>query len=468
MKKLFLIITLQMALLPFTMQAQPPDTVFGRHYQYYYDNWYDECCSPETDARIWFYTSPIWNYIVPYDLVAKRFTVQGRVALKGLVAIPGGQQIKPEYLALFQYDTTAPGNTAFLDMVRWDTAARKVMKLPQCTTLNLDDSLKFLYLDAYEVYLQKPVVVDSVFYIAGTYNSDSTRYFPYNNDSTRVRCIYYQTIRSLFAPDCDTCLKYGNHYYNSFPVTGEWFQWGENVPDWGMFLAIIDSDYYQLTVRSDSVPMGTAEGSGHYVSMSQVQISATANPGYRFAMWNDGSTENPRTVEVYYDTVFTAIFTEESNLVVSVKASHPSRGTATGSGIYSPGQTATLQAFVTDSLYRFAGWSDGDTANPRMVVVDRDSLFTAIFAAPNGITDVHRSPLDFILSPNPSSDQVALTAPRDDNYNVSVFDNSGRLVTAAVFSGTMWTLDVRRLAAGTYYIRLRSAESEGTKSFVKQ
>ena len=38
-------------------------------------------------------------------------------------------------------------------------------------------------------------------------------------------------------------------------------------------------------------------------------MSATANEGYEFTGWNDGNTENPRTVTVTSDTVFTAIFT---------------------------------------------------------------------------------------------------------------------------------------------------------------
>lgn len=38
-------------------------------------------------------------------------------------------------------------------------------------------------------------------------------------------------------------------------------------------------------------------------------MTATANEGYRFLTWNDGNTENPRTVTVTSDTVFTAIFT---------------------------------------------------------------------------------------------------------------------------------------------------------------
>lgn len=452
------------------------DTIYGRCYRYFYDNWYDQCvryhdCTSEITDRNWFFESPVQSIIlhfgVMYDMVARRYTVPRRVAIKGLVALAHGQR-KPEYMMIYQYDTTALGNAAFLGMTRWDTAERKVMKLPQCTqTMNMGDPSKFLYLDAYEAYLDKPVVVDSVFFIAGTYNSDTLRVLP-SGDSIRRQNIYYSSIRTRDGYEkCEPCLKEGTIYYNFFPVTGEWHE-VHTASSCGMFLAIVDSDYYQLTVVSDSVPMGTTTGSGHYVSMSQVQISATPNDGYRFAMWSDGSTENPRTVEVYYDTVFTAIFTDETNYVVSVAANQPSRGAVSGGGIYAPGQTALLQATVTDDSCHFAGWSDGDTNNPRAVVVDRDSLFTALFAMPMGIGDAGHAGADFALSPNPAREQLTLTTTQDGLYSVEVFDNNGRRVAATTFSGHSWTLDVSNLANGSYFVHLHSLNGSGTKTFVRQ
>ena len=52
-----------------------------------------------------------------------------------------------------------------------------------------------------------------------------------------------------------------------------------------------------------SVAISTGE------SCNEKIMTATANEGYEFTGWNDGNTENPRTVTVTSDTVFTAIFT---------------------------------------------------------------------------------------------------------------------------------------------------------------
>ena len=47
-------------------------------------------------------------------------------------------------------------------------------------------------------------------------------------------------------------------------------------------------------------------------------MTATANEGYEFTGWNDGNTENPRTVTVTSDTAFMAIFTASGSSSLQV------------------------------------------------------------------------------------------------------------------------------------------------------
>lgn len=65
---------------------------------------------------------------------------------------------------------------------------------------------------------------------------------------------------------------------------------------------------YHLTVEVNDPSMGTALGSGDYEPNSEVTIRANANSGYMFSRWNDGNTDNPRTITVTQDTTFTALF----------------------------------------------------------------------------------------------------------------------------------------------------------------
>ena len=68
----------------------------------------------------------------------------------------------------------------------------------------------------------------------------------------------------------------------------------------------------------------------------------------------------------------------EDFVLVTVVSDNFMRGNATGSGVYNAGDTVLLQALP--NLYaHFLRWSDNDTTNPRIVVADHDSTFTAIF-----------------------------------------------------------------------------------------
>lgn len=53
-------------------------------------------------------------------------------------------------------------------------------------------------------------------------------------------------------------------------------------------------------------------------------------------------------------------------------------GTVTGSGTYTIGDTVTLNANPNQHV-RFLRWSDNDTTNPRVVIAERDTMFTAVF-----------------------------------------------------------------------------------------
>ena len=65
---------------------------------------------------------------------------------------------------------------------------------------------------------------------------------------------------------------------------------------------------FTVTAISSSTTMGTVTGGGTYSAGTSVTLSAVANAGYRFTGWNDGSTENPRSVTVTSNVTYTASF----------------------------------------------------------------------------------------------------------------------------------------------------------------
>lgn len=84
--------------------------------------------------------------------------------------------------------------------------------------------------------------------------------------------------------------------------------------------------HYTLTVNSDNLDMGLISGGGTFTAGDSTSISANARSGYRFIGWNDGNTENPRTVNIVSDSTFTAQF---ANLGDAEK--HYDNGTYAGS-----------------------------------------------------------------------------------------------------------------------------------------
>lgn len=72
----------------------------------------------------------------------------------------------------------------------------------------------------------------------------------------------------------------------------------------------------QLTVNSSDTSKGVCSGSGYYNQGDVVTIHADAKPGYRFAFWQDGSDEEPRTITMTCDSTFTAYFKTDDALAV--------------------------------------------------------------------------------------------------------------------------------------------------------
>ena len=69
-------------------------------------------------------------------------------------------------------------------------------------------------------------------------------------------------------------------------------------------------EYYTLTLESQGC--GEVNGAGTYLAGSHVTIEAIPDEGCQFEQWNDGNTDNPRTIELVQDTTFVAQFTFDS------------------------------------------------------------------------------------------------------------------------------------------------------------
>ena len=154
-------------------------------------------------------------------------------------------------------------------------------------------------------------------------------------------------------------------------------------PVWGLF-DVISAIPYIVTINCDNV-MGAVTGAGSYQANEQVTITATPNAGYRFKQWSDGITTNPRTIVVVSDTTLTAEFeeipTEEYTVSVVVEADQ--NGSV----------EMTLKA-VPDAGYKFIQWSDGNTDNPRTILVSKNMTLSATFQLSAETPTIHADDTD--------------------------------------------------------------------------
>lgn len=133
---------------------------------------------------------------------------------------------------------------------------------------------------------------------------------------------------------------------------------------------------YTLTASAgDGGSVSTLGGS--YNKGTQISITATANSGYRFTGWSNGSLDNPVTVILDSNTILTANFEQVPVYSISVLAEEGG-SVSTEGGDYSEGTQLTITA-TPDEGYEFSGWSDGSTESTRTIQASEDLTLTASF-----------------------------------------------------------------------------------------
>ena len=135
----------------------------------------------------------------------------------------------------------------------------------------------------------------------------------------------------------------------------------------------IESYYINLYVNDEN--MGNVNGDG-LKHRGTATIAANPRYGYHFTHWNDGNTDNPRTITLTQDTTFTAYFAP-NKYTISVKTDEE-YGVVSGD---------TVAEYLSDVIltatahygYHFSSWDDGNADNPRIVRVVGDASYRAIF-----------------------------------------------------------------------------------------
>ena len=185
-----------------------------------------------------------------------------------------------------------------------------------------------------------------------------------------------------------------------------------------MYVQVMENDLrtFMLDVSSSDEGKGTTTSGGMYDEDSEVLIYAAVKDGYKFSRWNDGNTDNPRTVKMIGNLSFVAQFepfipVPTYTITTSTTAVE---GSVVGGGVYESGAQVTLAA-VENTGYHFVQWADGNTANPRYVTVTADASYVAQFA---------KDPVKYTLttsSTNASQGTAYGQGKYEEGTNVAIF-----------------------------------------------
>ena len=178
---------------------------------------------------------------------------------------------------------------------------------------------------------------------------------------------------------------------------------------------------------------------------------------YYYSDWSD-------SVEIYFPDV--------NRYTVTVAVDYQERGRVYGGGEYDEGSVAMLTANAWNP-YSFSQWNDGDTANPRYVVVTQDTSFTAQFVEPEppeGVATADGAGSAFKLLPNPASGSVLCVFDREAIAGgvLAMTDATGRELMRhelAPLTASL-RLDLSALPAGTYFVTLATPQGSSTQKLI--
>ena len=219
-------------------------------------------------------------------------------------------------------------------------------------------------------------------------------------------------------------------------------------------------DQYTVTVGVDDASHGTVSGAGQYLYNASAIIYAVGNTGYGFSQWNDGNTENPRTVVVTEDVTFTASFEVLPQYTITVLANDDDFGTVEGSGSYYEGEIVRIKA-IPNAGYAFSQWQDENIQNPRTITVTGDATYTATFVPATTIEGIENAEIS--IFPNPTTGIVNIEA--EGLNKVVVYDLTGRMMMSVANEST---IDISNLEAGVYFFSVETANGSAMKKLVKE
>jgi hypothetical protein len=127
--------------------------------------------------------------------------------------------------------------------------------------------------------------------------------------------------------------------------------------------------------------------------------------------------------------------------------------------------TAVIEA-IANAGYRFLQWNDGNTENPRTVVVTQDTTFKAEFGVETNIIDRKTSAIN--IYPNPAIDNISISLPENISQAFfTLYDMQGKILIKQEVSNKE-TVAIDNLASGIYIYSVRTDKQNHTGKLIRK
>ena len=200
---------------------------------------------------------------------------------------------------------------------------------------------------------------------------------------------------------------------------------------------------YTISVVSADETRGYVSGGGTFYGGEQTLISATAAADYVFDHWNDGNTEDSRTITITSNATYIAYFSGQ-RCNVNVFSNDDMMGTVSGGGEYERGTQATVTATPAND-YHFVRWNNGVEQNPYTFTVYGDVSLIANFERNTGIDDIEKT----VISIN--AEGLSIRIQGVHGRQLQITDILGRnMYTSSSYNGEIITMPNE----GIYFIRI--------------
>lgn len=242
---------------------------------------------------------------------------------RGITSVTMGRGLKTIYSFAFSYCrglTSVVFNADSCTFGGEGVLSSPFFDCPNITSFTFGENVKCIpnYLCCHLNGLTKVTIPASVKIIGSSFischNLDTVYMMPptkpYIPNSLEDRCSFYDNApgRVIILSDCAAYDAYYTNERNS-----AWYFYRDDLRD-----PVID---ITVSVSSSDETVGSATVIQYHHSDvrcdSTAVVEATANTGYRFSHWSNGSTANPDTLKLTGDTVLTAYFEADSTVGIS-------------------------------------------------------------------------------------------------------------------------------------------------------